>query len=78
MEEATEIMDSGDQLDIIHSDMSKAFDSVNFEILLEKIQASGISGKVIKWLRSYLIGRSQSVKINGYVSFIFKCLSGVP
>ena len=57
--------------------MSEAFNSVNFEILLETMQAYGIFGKVIKWLKFYVIGRSQSVEINGYVSFIFKCLSGV-
>ena len=71
-------MHFGDQLDIIYSDMSKAFNSVNFEILSEKMRAYGNFGKVIKWLRSYSKGRSQSVNINGYISFIFKCLSGVP
>lgn len=45
-------------------DMSKAYDSINQEHLLNKLQAHGIRGKAFKWIKSYLCKRKQKVKIN--------------
>ena len=49
-------------------DLKKAFDTVNFEILLCKLDASGIRGGVYQWCRSYLLARSQSTMANGVPS----------
>lgn len=48
----------------IFCDMSKAFDCVNHEILLNKLLFYGITGKMNNLLRSYLLDRTQSVELN--------------
>ena len=49
-------------------DLSKAFDTVDHEILLYKLDYYGIRGHVCEWFRHYLSDRQQCVSINGTVS----------
>ena len=49
-------------------DLSKAFDSVNHEIILDKLEKSNISTTVIDCFKSYLYERSHSVTIGGNIS----------
>ena len=47
-------------------DLSTAFDTVDHDILLHRLNLSfGISGPVLKWLESFVRGRSQTVVLNG-------------
>ena len=49
--------------------MSAAFDKVDHEILLERMSKRfGIKDKVLKWFRSYLQNRTQTVMIDGVKS----------
>ena len=47
------------QIDAILLDFSKAFDKVDHEGLLLKLEHLGISGPLLKWTRSFLVGREQ-------------------
>ena len=61
----------------IFYDMSKAFDMVDHEILLKKMETYGIRGKVLEWFTSYLKGRKQMVDIsydNGKEIKVFRSL----
>ena len=43
---------------------AKAFDTVSYDILLEKLKCYGIRDLPLNWFKSYLSGRYQCVKIN--------------
>ncbi|KAI5721142.1 hypothetical protein M8J77_016710 [Diaphorina citri] len=60
-------------------DFSKAFDSVDHDILLARLVSMNLSGDVVEWFRSYLSGRKQCVKgKDGELSDWLDCTSGVP
>ena len=60
-------------------DLSKAFDTVNHDILLKKLDFYGIRGNTQKWLRSYLGNRKQYISFNKH-GFTDLCniICGVP
>lgn len=73
-----EAMEAGFAVDSVYTDLAKAFDKLNINILLEKLYAYGIHGSLLDWLRSYLTNRRQSVKINNFISTPIDVDSGVP
>ena len=58
--------------------LSKAFDSLNHNKLLVKLSSVGASPHVVNWFKSYLTGRSQSVRINSILSDPLPITHGVP
>ena len=62
----------------IFIDLQKAFDTVNHQILLNKLDYYGIRGTANKWFQSYLTNRKQFVSINGPNSDKNIILHGVP
>ena len=64
----------------ISLDLSKAFDSLDHNILLEKLPFYGIRGLPLQWFTSYLSNRSQIVSLNNnHIKSDPKCLThGVP
>ncbi|GBN90941.1 hypothetical protein AVEN_141309-1 [Araneus ventricosus] len=68
--------ESGSQLDVIHIDFSKAFDSIDFGNLLKRLHGISFHVNLIDWLLSYVI--EHSVYFNDAVSHAFTSISGVP
>ena len=71
-------LDSGSVTCGIFVDFQKAFDTVNHDILLKKLEHYGFRGVIGNWFRSYLSGRKQKVVINGFESESKDLLHGVP
>ena len=59
-------------------DFSKAFDTVNHDILFQKLYHYGIRGPALDWFRSYLGDRFQFTEYNGVQSDKEKIRCGVP
>lgn len=57
-------------------DLQKAFDTVNHEILCNKLQAMGVES--VDWFKSYLCNRQQIVSVNGTNSEFLSITCGVP
>ena len=59
-------------------DLSKAFDCLPHDILLDKLSAYGMSTDSVSLLESYLSNRKQQIKINGILSSWSDIQKGVP
>ena len=59
-------------------DFCKAFDVINHEILLEKLEFYGINDTALQWIKSYLTGRTQYTVVNGCSSDPIGITHGVP
>ena len=53
---------------VVLLDLSAAFDTVEHKIFLEALNTLGLGGRVSKWFRSYLSGRSQRILVRGCLS----------
>ena len=62
----------------IYEDISKAFDTVDHSILIEKLESYGIRGNVLQLLISYITKRKQYTVINGIASTELEIIFGVP
>ena len=71
-------MDKGKVTGLLFVDISKAFDSLNHKVLLHKLKHLGLSERSLRWFRSYLAHRQQSVLINGELSEPHTITLGVP
>jgi len=70
-------LDNGDRIDAITVDFSKAFDLVPHGRLLVKIANSGVDARVVVWIKEFLLGRTQRVRVRGELSEV-RVTSGVP
>ena len=64
MEYTNTCLDRGKYVFGIYIDLKKAFDTVQHDILLSKLQHYGIRGKALNWFKSYLTDRTQFTKVN--------------
>jgi len=74
----TAALDKGIPVDVVYFDFWKAFDSVPHKRMLKKIEAYGITGKLLKWVSDFLTKRLQRVVIGEATSDWMEVLSGIP
>ena len=68
----------GNYTGMVLMDLQKAFDTVDHNILCNKLQAIGLNNNSVSWFRSYLCNRQQMVEINGVCSDKLTQSCGVP
>ena len=71
-------LENGEFVIGVYLDFSKAFDTVDHEILLSKLSHYGIRGNCLNWFQSYLSNRKQFVTYNGVSSPVNRITCGVP
>ena len=71
-------MDKGLLTGLIYIDIKKACDTVDHEILCQKLEHYGVFGKELSWFKSYLSSRKQYYRINGLNSNVNDIIVGVP
>uniref|UniRef100_A0A7M4FEY8 Reverse transcriptase domain-containing protein n=1 Tax=Crocodylus porosus TaxID=8502 RepID=A0A7M4FEY8_CROPO len=71
-------LDKGEEIDIIHLNFKKAFNLVSHDHLLVKLANCGLDITTIRWLGSWLRGRTQRVVVDGSQSSWCAVTSGIP
>ena len=72
-------LDNGNSVILVLLDLSAAFDTVNHDLLLSRLEKRfGITGTVLNWVKYYFCTRTQFVNINQSHSTKRDLLVGVP
>lgn len=61
-------VDNGLLNGVIFIDLKKAFDTIDHEIILQKLAKYGVDQDALKWLKSYLANRLQQCNVNNHLS----------
>ena len=76
-DEILKAMEEGVNVDIVYSDFEKAYDKIDHQVLLFKMKKQfKIKGKLLKWIKNFLIKRKQQVLVEGRKSQVSKVVSG--
>jgi len=79
LSDAYSAADAGDVTPLSLLDLRTAFDSVDHQILIERLQRTfGVRGRALDWLSSYLSGRTQFVRYSGATSSVASVSRCVP
>ena len=70
--------DKGKYLAVVYIDLKNAFDTVDHDILLRKLNFCSLNGKELSWFRSYLTDRRQCCNVNGRITATDSITCGVP
>ena len=70
--------DCKNQFEAVHTDLSKAFDCLNHDLLIAKFEVYDFNTKALTFIQDYLSNRSQRTKINSEYSSYRDIKYGVP
>jgi len=73
-----QVLNNGGCVRLLAVDIAGAFDRVSHRGLLHKLEAYGVHGPLLNWLRSYLTGRTIRAVVNGHGSQTLPITAGVP
>ena len=71
-------LNMGHKVGVIYMNLSKAFDSLNHELLIAKLRSYGLDQNVVEFFKSYLSKRYQCCKINNTLGDRRKIIAGIP
>ena len=71
-------LDEGKHCAALFIDLSKAFDTVDHDILLSNLSFIGLGPDACRWFSNYLMDRTQAVMVDGVKSEPLALLKGVP
>ena len=71
-------LEYGGQIDVIYTDLEKAFDKVPHKYLIYKLKQYKLDPNVAQWIVSFLMDRQQRVVIDGSCSEYSNVVSGIP
>lgn len=74
----TSSVDNKEPVDVLYLDFSRAFDRVPTRRLLGKLEHCGVRGKLLGWIRDFLLSRTFVVRVGELFSLKREVLSGVP
>ena len=69
--------DNGYMKGSVFIDLRKAFDTVNHELLCQKLEHYGVGDRKLSWFQSYLSNREQFCRVNGIDSKMEKIEVGL-
>ena len=78
IEKFKESLDKGGYAGAMLMDLSKAFDTINHDLLIAKLHAYGVDKKSLSLIKDYLTGRKQRVKVRPSFSAWSELEDGVP
>ena len=70
-------LDKGKHMSAVFMDLSKAFDTINHDLLIAKLEAYGFFRSALSYTTSYLKHRSQRVSVNSTFSSWEEIIDGV-
>ena len=73
-----QFLDDGKSVCSLLIDLTKAFDTVNHDILIEELKCYGLSSSALSVMRDYLKNRMQFVQVGEHYSKLLKVTCGVP
>ena len=73
-----EALDKGKSVGVIFMDLSKAFDTLNHDLLIAKLEAYGFFENSLNYIQSYIRNRLQRTNVNNNISLWKDIFAGVP
>ena len=77
VDRVSQYLDCGNIPLSVFLDMSKAFDTLDHNILIDKLKFHGLTNTPLNWFRGYLYGRQQYVDLDGHISNVTELSAGV-